>query len=107
MFSYLLHIGSFFKLQNFGLLTLMMTGLHCLGNCSLQLCRRLALVGFLLFFGGEACYFGLWGFQPKVFTMIYMLAGLGIILNFVKIFYEHRDGAMDKLSKNSNGETQT
>lgn len=37
----------------------------------------------------------------KIFTTFYVLGGLGILLNFVTVFYEYRQKAIDKLSKKS------
>ncbi|WGK66238.1 potassium channel family protein [Croceiramulus getboli] len=35
----------------------------------------------------------------KIFTTFYVLAGLGIILNFVTVFFEHRDKALKKITE--------
>ncbi len=35
----------------------------------------------------------------KIFSTFYILGGLGIILNFVAVFYEYRQLALDRFSK--------
>ena len=35
----------------------------------------------------------------KIFTTIYTLSGLGVILNFVSVFYEYRILLFEKISK--------
>ncbi|MEM7484174.1 MAG: potassium channel family protein [Bacteroidota bacterium] len=104
MFNYLLHIGTFFKLENFGGLTLMVSSFIIVGTVVYRYGEGWSWLDSYYFSVMTLSTVGYGDFNPttpftKIFTTVYVLAGLGVILNFVSAFQEHRYAAIHKTAE--------
>ncbi|WP_179367644.1 potassium channel family protein [Winogradskyella forsetii] len=104
MIRYFIHITAFFKLENFGRLTLMLLSFIIVGTIVFHYAEGWSWLDSYYFSVMTLSTVGYGDMVPttpftKIFSTIYILAGLGIILNFVTVFYEHRQRAIDKFSK--------
>lgn len=104
MFRYFIHISTFFKLENFGRLTLMLLGFIVVGTFVYHYTEGWSWMDSYYFAVMTLSTVGYGDFNPKttfskIFTILYVLGGLGILLNFVTVFYEYREMGMKRVSK--------
>ncbi|MBQ0734964.1 potassium channel family protein [Aquimarina celericrescens] len=104
MIRFFLHITAFFMLKNFGGLTLMLLCFIGIGTVVFHFAEGWDWVDSYYFSVMTLSTVGYGDLHPttpftKIFTTFYILGGLGIILNFVTVFYEHRQAALNILSK--------
>lgn len=104
MFKYLHHLSSFFKWENFGRVSLMLFITIVVGTVFYHYVEGWSWLNSYYFSVMTLTTVGYGDMVPsnpisKIFTTIYILGGLGIILNFVSVFYEYRILLFEKINK--------